>query len=154
MAMQGVSLPHGALKNLSSLSFLSLPRLHALPPLSSTMSSFLPSLKALSKLALTYTHFVLLSTGNTVSGGAPDTCSNPQTSCQNTSAVANTCCFNAPGGQLLQVRQAAELIRPTPAHIMHADSVLGRRPLDRPSQLLDHPRPMVRSSTHSPAVAC
>lgn len=37
-------------------------------------------------------------------GGSPPTCSNPQLSCQNTSAVADTCCFNAPGGQLLQTQ--------------------------------------------------
>ncbi|KAI4141327.1 MAG: hypothetical protein L6R39_005397 [Caloplaca ligustica] len=41
---------------------------------------------------------------NTVLGGSPATCSNPQLSCQNTTAVADTCCFNAPGGQLLQTQ--------------------------------------------------
>ncbi|CAD6591898.1 MAG: ribonuclease T2-like [Alectoria sarmentosa] len=68
------------------------------------MSSFMPSVKALSKAAITYSQLALLSSSNTVSGGSPETCSNPQTSCQNTSAVANTCCFNAPGGQLLQTQ--------------------------------------------------
>jgi ribonuclease T2 len=39
-----------------------------------------------------------------VLAGSPLTCSNPQTSCKNTTAVADTCCFNAPGGQLLQTQ--------------------------------------------------
>ncbi|KAL9034893.1 MAG: hypothetical protein Q9214_006836 [Letrouitia sp. 1 TL-2023] len=37
-------------------------------------------------------------------GGAPPTCSDTQTSCQNSTAVGNLCCFNAPGGQLLQTQ--------------------------------------------------
>ena len=102
MAVQGV-LRDGVLKNLSSPSDLSLPQRGPLLSLSSIMSSFMPSLKTLSKAALTYSQLALLASSNTVSGGSPETCSNPQTSCQNTSAVANTCCFNAPGGQLLQV---------------------------------------------------
>ena len=36
--------------------------------------------------------------------GSPATCSNPQTSCQNTTVVSDLCCFNAPGGQLLQTQ--------------------------------------------------
>ena len=100
-------LRHGALKNLSSPSYISLPQLDQLS-LPNIMSSFMPSIKALSKAALTYSHLALLSSSNTVSGGSPDTCSNPQISCQNTTAVTNTCCFNAPGGQLLQVRQDAQ----------------------------------------------
>lgn len=36
--------------------------------------------------------------------GSPKTCTNTQLSCQNTSSVADTCCFNAPGGQLLQTQ--------------------------------------------------
>lgn len=103
MAVQGV-LRDGALTNLSSPYYLSLPQLDRLS-LSSIMSSFMPSVKALSKAALTYSQLALLSSSNTVSGGSLETCSNPQISCQNTTAVANTCCFNAPGGQLLQVRQ-------------------------------------------------
>ena len=39
-----------------------------------------------------------------VLGGTLPSCPNGQLSCQNTSAVANTCCFNAPGGQLLQTQ--------------------------------------------------
>ena len=37
-------------------------------------------------------------------GRASKTCTDPQTSCQNTTAVSNLCCFNYPGGQLLQVQ--------------------------------------------------
>ncbi|KAL8940242.1 MAG: hypothetical protein Q9211_002372 [Gyalolechia sp. 1 TL-2023] len=50
-----------------------------------TLSSFIPA---------------ALIASNTVLGG-PATCSNTQLSCQNTTAVADTCCFNAPGGLLL-----------------------------------------------------
>ncbi|KUJ21753.1 ribonuclease T2 [Mollisia scopiformis] len=39
-----------------------------------------------------------------VLAGSPKTCSNPTLSCHNTTAVADTCCFNAPGGQLLQTQ--------------------------------------------------
>ena len=105
MAMQG-AIRDSALKNLSLPFYSALPQLDR-PSLSSIMSSFIPSVKALSKAALTYSQIALLSSSTTVSGGSPDACSNPQTSCQNTSAVLDTCCFNAPGGQLLQVRPDA-----------------------------------------------
>lgn len=36
--------------------------------------------------------------------GASETCTNPQLSCHNTSAVENLCCFNYPGGALLQTQ--------------------------------------------------
>ena len=39
-----------------------------------------------------------------VLAGSPKTCSNPQTSCKNTTAVSDLCCFNAPGGQLVQTQ--------------------------------------------------
>lgn len=35
---------------------------------------------------------------------ASETCNNPQLSCHNTTAVQNLCCFNAPGGSLLQTQ--------------------------------------------------
>ena len=142
MAGQGV-LRDAALKNLSSPFYLSLPQLDSLS-LSSIMSSFVPSLRTLSKAALTYSQFALLYSSNTVSGGSPDTCSNPQTSCQNTTAVANTCCFNAPGGQLLQVRhEFQDLCAPKPTDYFPTDSVLGRRPFYWTSRFLDHSRSMV-----------
>lgn len=62
------------------------------------MPSLYPSLRSLSKLAL-----VQLACPS-VLGGSPPTCTNPQTSCQNSTAVSDTCCFNAPGGQLLQTQ--------------------------------------------------
>ncbi|KAF2758254.1 ribonuclease M [Pseudovirgaria hyperparasitica] len=67
------------------------------------MASSVPSLKTISKFALGSVQ-VLLGSGATVLGGTPATCSNSQLSCHNTTAVANTCCFNAPGGQLLQTQ--------------------------------------------------
>ena len=37
-------------------------------------------------------------------GSASEVCNNPQLSCHNTTAVDNLCCFNAPGGSLLQTQ--------------------------------------------------
>ena len=39
-----------------------------------------------------------------IAAGSPKTCTSSQTSCQNTTAVADLCCFNAPGGQMLQTQ--------------------------------------------------
>jgi len=39
-----------------------------------------------------------------VSLGASATCTNPQLSCHNTSVVDDLCCFNSPGGTLLQTQ--------------------------------------------------
>ncbi len=36
--------------------------------------------------------------------GASEVCTNPQLSCHNTTAVQNLCCFNSPGGLLLQTQ--------------------------------------------------
>jgi ribonuclease T2 len=59
-------------------------------------------MRALTKLAFTGVNVLL--GGQRVLGGTPQTCSNPQLSCHNTTAVADLCCFNAPGGQLLQTQ--------------------------------------------------
>jgi ribonuclease T2 len=67
------------------------------------MASSIPSLRSFSKFALGGAQ-VLLGSGRTVLGGTPLTCSNPQLSCHNTTVVENLCCFNAPGGQLLQTQ--------------------------------------------------
>ena len=72
--------------------------------LPTTMPSAFSSLRSMAKVALGSAQLALLSSGNTVSGGSPDSCPNPQLSCHNTTAQANTCCFNAPGGQLLQTQ--------------------------------------------------
>ncbi|MCJ1477082.1 ribonuclease T2-like [Lambiella insularis] len=58
------------------------------------------SLPSVAKLAVSSALFAPL-----VLAGAPAVCSNTgPLSCHNTTAVANTCCFNAPGGQLLQTQ--------------------------------------------------
>ncbi|KAF2707331.1 ribonuclease T2 [Pleomassaria siparia CBS 279.74] len=67
------------------------------------MASQIPSLRTISKLAIGGAQ-LLLGSGQTVLGGLSKTCSNPQLSCQNTTVVADLCCFNAPGGQLLQTQ--------------------------------------------------
>ena len=89
----------GLLKNVSS----GLPAPHVgYSPVTDIMS-FLPSLRAISQSILTYSPLLLLSTSTTL-GGSPPSCASLQTSCQNTTAVTNLCCFNAPGGQLLQTQ--------------------------------------------------
>ena len=60
------------------------------------------SLRSFSRLALHLSSAAWLAPQ--VLGGTPPTCTNPQLSCQNTTAVTDTCCFNAPGGQLLQTQ--------------------------------------------------
>jgi ribonuclease T2 len=71
--------------------------------LPAAMASSIPSLRTISKIAIGGTQ-LLLGTGQTVLGGPSATCSNPQLSCHNTTIVADLCCFNAPGGQLLQTQ--------------------------------------------------
>ena len=65
------------------------------------MPSLYSSMRALSKIAVAQ---LSLTPQLTVLGGSPPVCTNPQTSCQNTTAIQDTCCFNAPGGQLLQTQ--------------------------------------------------
>ena len=99
MASEGV-LRDGVLKNVSSL--LSFPTFDysSIPGI---MSPLLPSLRTFSKFISAYSPLLLTLSSSTL-GGSPPTCSNPQTSCQNTTAVSNTCCFNSPGGLLLQTQ--------------------------------------------------
>lgn len=145
MAGQGV-LRDAALKNHSFPSYLSLPQLGSLS-FSSIMSSFMPSLPEIFKAALAFSQYALHYSSNTVTGG----CSNPQTSCQNTTAVANTCCFNAPGGQLLQVCQhVPDLYTPTTADYVATDSILGCPPFYWTDRFMDHSRLMVGSTTPFP----
>jgi ribonuclease T2 len=64
------------------------------------VSTAMPSLRTLGKLALGGAQMVLAQ-------GAVnpfESCSNPQLSCHNTTVVQDLCCFNAPGGQLLQTQ--------------------------------------------------
>ncbi|KAL2356086.1 ribonuclease T2-like protein [Cryomyces antarcticus] len=67
------------------------------------MPSTTPSLRSVAKVALGGAQ-VLLGSAARVRGGAPAACENPQLSCHNASVVTDFCCFNAPGGQLLQTQ--------------------------------------------------
>lgn len=62
----------------------------------------MPSLRTLSKIALGGAQVLL--GGQRVVGEYTQTCPNAQLSCHNTTVVENLCCFNAPGGQLLQTQ--------------------------------------------------
>jgi ribonuclease T2 len=68
-----------------------------------TIDTAMPSLRTISKLAFTGAQ-VLLGGGQRVMGDYTQSCSAPQLSCHNTTVVENLCCFNAPGGQLLQTQ--------------------------------------------------
>jgi ribonuclease T2 len=48
--------------------------------------------------------FAVLELFKAASAGSPPSCSNPALSCHNTTIQSNTCCFNSPGGQLLQTQ--------------------------------------------------
>lgn len=72
--------------------------------LSDTMPQTMPSLRSIAKFALGSAQVALLPSYRTVDAGSPPSCPNPQLSCHNTTVVQNTCCFNAPGGQLLQTQ--------------------------------------------------
>lgn len=67
------------------------------------MPSSIPSVRTLSKLAFSGAQ-VLLGGGQGVLGGPSESCPNAQLSCHNTTVVENLCCFNAPGGQILQTQ--------------------------------------------------
>lgn len=72
----------------------------AVGPAAEAVSNAMPSLRTLGKLALSGAQMVLAQ-------GAVNpfqSCSNPQLSCHNSTVVENLCCFNAPGGQLLQTQ--------------------------------------------------
>lgn len=69
-----------------------------------TMPSPLSSLRLISKAVLTYLPISLVPSADFVNGGSPPVCSSPQLSCHNTATVQDTCCFNSPGGQLLQTQ--------------------------------------------------
>ena len=70
------------------------------------MPNLLTSIRSVSQFLLLSSQLALFENTRpvTVLGGSPPSCPNAQISCQNTSTVANTCCFNAPGGQLLQTQ--------------------------------------------------
>ena len=60
------------------------------------------SIRSIAILALYSTQLALIYSSSGVSA-TPPTCLNPVLSCQNTTAQ-NTCCFNYPGGQVLQTQ--------------------------------------------------
>jgi ribonuclease T2 len=65
-------------------------------------STAMPSLRTLSKVALGGAQVLL--NGGRAMGTYTKTCPNAQLSCHNSTAVADLCCFNAPGGQILQTQ--------------------------------------------------
>ncbi|KAI9669519.1 MAG: ribonuclease T2-like [Trizodia sp. TS-e1964] len=67
------------------------------------MYSSVPSLRSLVKFALGTTQ-VALGFGGVAIGGAPASCPNPELSCHSSGSNSNTCCLNAPGGQILQTQ--------------------------------------------------
>lgn len=68
------------------------------------MPSLLSSVWSVSKAAFTYAHLAHLYAGSSAYGGSPPVCSNPALSCHSTASVQDTCCFNSPGGELLQTQ--------------------------------------------------
>ncbi|KAH8153779.1 uncharacterized protein LAJ45_01546 [Morchella importuna] len=57
-------------------------------------------------LQMSFSRFAKVALGSVlvtlgVNAGTPLSCTNTQISCKNTTAVADSCCFNSPGGQLL-----------------------------------------------------
>ncbi|KAI9843775.1 MAG: ribonuclease T2-like [Sclerophora amabilis] len=65
------------------------------------MSSRTPSLRSIAKMAIGSAQVALGPASMGALAGDSKSCSNTQLSCQNTTAVSDLCCFNAPGGQLL-----------------------------------------------------
>ena len=91
---------HNFLSCISSSWTNSLPRI----PLADKMPAMMPSIRSVTSFALSSAQIVFLSGGNGALGGTPKSCpvdgSSPL-SCQNTTVVPPSCCFNAPGGQFL-----------------------------------------------------
>ena len=69
-----------------------------------SMPTSIPSLRSIARFALGSAQVALLPSNNAVSGFQTASCPNAQLSCHNTTAVSDLCCFNAPGGQLLQTQ--------------------------------------------------
>ena len=77
----------------------------AAAPQESNMTSLLPSMRSIAKFALGSSQFLLTPPAdNAVLGGSVPSCANPVLSCHNTTRQTDLCCFNAPGGQLLQTQ--------------------------------------------------
>ena len=69
-----------------------------------SMPISIPSLRSIARFILGLAQVTLLPSNNAVSGFQTASCPNAQLSCHNTTAVTDLCCFNAPGGQLLQTQ--------------------------------------------------
>ncbi|KAI8939321.1 hypothetical protein NX059_003111 [Plenodomus lindquistii] len=67
------------------------------------VDTIMPSIRTLGKLAIGGAQ-VLLGGGGRARADFTQSCPMPQLSCHNTTVVENLCCFNAPGGQLLQTQ--------------------------------------------------
>ena len=99
------------------------------PTITSTSYNMSPFLFSIATIALS-------TIGQLAQAGAPASCavtgSTPQ-SCQNTTKVTDTCCFNAPGGQLLQTQVwlSTQLYRNSKAH--EASSGTPTQRLGRPT---------------------
>lgn len=69
-----------------------------------TVADTMPSLRSLSKYALSALGASQSVFANSNMFEAVSSCPNPQLSCHNTTVQPNLCCFNAPGGSLLQTQ--------------------------------------------------
>ena len=71
-----------------------------------SVADTMPSLRSLSKYALSAigTSQSVLASMNSMSLDALSSCPSPELSCHNTTAQPNLCCFNSPGGALLQTQ--------------------------------------------------
>jgi len=84
--------------------------LTALPPIISKPLN-MPSISTLLRTSFLTVQAVLATTlqspvrrFSTIDLAASESCPHPQLSCHNTTVVKNLCCFNAPGGSLLQTQ--------------------------------------------------
>jgi ribonuclease T2 len=100
--MAHLQIARDGLHNLWSRLAVALPAVQPSP--FPAMPTALPSLRSVAKFALGGAQLALFPKDNAVLGGAPLACTNPVLSCHNTTSIANTCCFNSPGGQLLQTQ--------------------------------------------------
>ncbi|KAI9753692.1 MAG: hypothetical protein M4579_005044 [Chaenotheca gracillima] len=73
--------------------------------ISAIMPSTMPSLRSIARFAIGSAQVALGPLAQGASAGSPASCpANTQLSCHNTTMQTNLCCFNAPGGQLLQTQ--------------------------------------------------
>lgn len=90
----------------------------------------------------------LLGSAHRASAGRPPFCPNATLSCHNTTVIANTCCFNAPGGQVGFCLPRYPRISPDTNYTAASNAILGYRSRDRARRPLDGPRPLVSLPFH------